>query len=114
MAFKILYLDDEPDLCEIMYYTLSSDEVEIETFQDDKIFMDKCNITKPDLVILDYRLVGTTGDEVAQKLAPDIPKILITGEINLKCTYNFDKILSKPFREEELMTAIDKIKKGGI
>jgi DNA-binding NtrC family response regulator len=110
MSFKIYYLDDEPDLCEILYYTLTSDEILVETFQDDLLLIERCELIKPDLVFLDYRLLGTTGEEVAMKLDPQIPKVLITGEINMKTDFSFVEIIKKPFKEEDLTKVINKIK----
>ncbi len=111
MTFRIYYLDDEPDLCENMAYALSSTEVTVETFLDAEFLISRCEEVKPDLVFIDYRLPGTTGDEVAQKLDPAIPKVLITGEFHVQTTYQFIVVLKKPVYKKELLALIAQVKK---
>ena len=111
MPFRVYYLDDEPDLCEIMADILSSTAVTVETFQDVASLLSRCEKVKPDLVFLDYRLPGTTGDEVAQKLDPTIPKVLITGDIQVQTTYQFIAVLEKPTKDKDLFALIAQVKK---
>ena len=111
MSFKIYYLDDEPDLCEIMSDRLNSNEIRVETFCDSASLLKRCEESKPDLFFLDFRLPGITGDEVAFKLDPAIPKVLITGEISPQTKYPFIAILSKTISKEGLLSLINKIKK---
>jgi CheY-like chemotaxis protein len=111
MPFKIYYLDDEPDLREIMSDMLSSNEVRVETFGDVSSLLSRCEIVKPDLFFLDYRLPGITGDDVAWKLDPGIPKVLITGDISLKTTYKFNAVLSKTISRKDILSLIETIKK---
>ena len=111
MPFIVYYLDDEPELCENLADILSSTEVIVETFQDVASLLSSCEKLKPDLLFLDYRLPGTTGDEVAQKLDPTIPKVLITGDIQLQTTYQFIECLEKPAQDKELFALIAQVKK---
>lgn len=110
MSFKIYYLDDEPDLCEIMTDRLSTDEISVETFQEATSLLSRCEKINPDLFFLDYRLPGTTGDEVAKKLDPTIPKVLITGEISVQTTYKFTAVLSKSISKKDLLSLVESIK----
>jgi FixJ family two-component response regulator len=110
MSLKVYYLDDEPDLCENLADILSSPEVTVETFQDAASLVSRCEKFKPDLIFLDYRLPGTTGDEVAQKLEPSIPKILITGDIHVQTNYQFVAVLPKPTQIKHLHAAIEHAK----
>lgn len=107
----VFYLDDEPDLCENLSDILTSPEVTVETFQDVAALLNRCKITKPDLVFLDYRLPGVTGDDVAQKLDPAIPKVLITGDIQVKTMYPFFTILAKPTHSRDLFAVLEQVKK---
>lgn len=110
MPMIVYYLDDEPDLCENLHDILSSTEVVVETFQDVAALINTCKNIKPDLVFLDYRLPGITGDEVAQKLDPAILKVLITGDIQVKTTYSFFTVLAKPTQSKVLFDVVEQVK----
>lgn len=96
MLLRVVYLDDEPDLCEIFSDLFSSDNVQITTYSDPKIAIEEVNKNPPDIVFLDYRLPGTNGEKVAMEMKGSMRKFLVTGEINPQLTFNFEKILKKP------------------
>ncbi len=102
MSLKIIYLDDEPELLE-MFKDLYSEEFDIKTYSVPETAIAEIKTHPPDLLILDYRLPGTTGDLVALSLNQNIPKILITGDLNIKPESNFIKIFNKPYDFEELL-----------
>ncbi len=68
MPFKVIYLDDEPHLCEMFVDNFASGEVSVETFTDSEKAITAINASIPDLVFLDYRLPETTGEAVALRL----------------------------------------------
>lgn len=102
MQLKILYLDDEEALCELFFDEFSSPDIQVMTFTDPKKAMEEARTTAPDLMFLDYRLPGTTGDEIAQSMPPQIPKYLITGDNDVKTTYKFVAIFHKPMSTEDI------------
>ncbi len=106
MPINVFYLDDEEDLCEIFSDIFSSDDVKVTTFTDPKKIIETVKVNTPDMIFLDYRLPSTNGDEVAQKLTEGIPKYLITGEISVNTKYKFNKIFSKPYKNDEIMKVI--------
>ena len=65
-----------------------------------------------DIVFTDFGMPEMTGAELAQKLKdndPDLPVILLTGYTETETAINeVDGILSKPFKRDELETAIRK------
>ena len=99
---KIVYIDDEIDLCEMFSDLFSSPETEIKTYIDPQVAINEISSNPPDLIFLDYRLPGITGDEVAKKLNNNIPKILITGDANIKTEYSFNKIYTKPYEFNDM------------
>ena len=111
MSLKIVYLDDEPDLCVIFRDIFSSEEVIIETYTESLKAIQGIKMDPPDLIFLDYRLPNITGDEVAMMLDKDIPKVLITGDINIKTDYSFLRIISKPFKIDEINELISSLVK---
>lgn len=109
--FKIIYLDDEKDLLELFAESLESNSRKIWTFSTPEGFLDRVNEIQPDLIFLDYRLPGITGDEIAKQLPPHIPCAMITGELDLRFAEgtNVKKIFHKPFRVEELEDYIQNV-----
>ncbi len=97
MPIKILYLDDEPDICAIFLEIFESDDLIINTFTNAQEAIKAASKENYDLIFLDYRLSNTNGDSVAQAMPNEIPKYLLTGELNVTTNYNFKKVLLKPF-----------------
>ncbi len=106
MQLRIVYLDDEPDLCINFKENFESPTIKIETFTDPQVAIQSINQNPPDLIFLDFRLPGTTGEVVAGELSPTIPKALITGDLTVKPSSKFSKVFSKPFDFSELETFI--------
>lgn len=97
MQLRIYYLDDEEALCENFVDYFASNDVSITTFVDPNAAIDAIKKNPPDLFFVDYRLPGTTGEEVAKTLDPKLPKILITGDISVKTEFKFEKVFPKPY-----------------
>lgn len=115
MQLKIYYLDDEKDLQEMFSDIFSSTECSVTTFSDPVAFVNFVESNPPDLVFLDYRLPNCTGDEIAMKINPAIPKVLITGDLEVKPQASFVAKFGKPFETEELEALIQsfyKLKKA--
>lgn len=102
MPLKIVYLDDEPHLCEMFVDNFASANVSIQTFTDPEKAVAAINDSVPDLVFLDYRLPETTGEAVAFRLSSGIPKVLLTGDLTVKANRNFVKVFHKPFDFAEM------------
>ena len=97
MLLKVLYLDDEPDLCEIFFDEFSSEEIQILTYTDFQKAIDSAKKNPPDVIFVDFRLPRTNGDLVAQAMPGQIPKYLITGEASPATDYKFAGVFGKPF-----------------
>lgn len=106
MPLKIYYLDDEEALCENFADYFSSPDSVVSTFTDPQKAVNEINKNPPDILFIDYRLPGTTGDEIAKSLDPKLPKYLVTGDISVKTDYNFIQIFSKPYDEAEIKKVI--------
>ncbi len=107
MQLNIYYLDDEEALCEIFVDYFASKEVNVTTFIDPKVAIDAIKKSPPDILFIDYRLPSTTGDELAKRMAADIPKYLITGDIGVKTEYKFKAVFNKPYKPEDIQQILD-------
>jgi FixJ family two-component response regulator len=103
---SVYYLDDEKDLLEMFADSFASPEVSVKIFIDPSALISECIQNPPDLLFLDYRMPTTNGDLVAQKLSPQIPKYLITGDLQVSTIYPFIDIMHKPFDDEKISRAI--------
>jgi len=76
---KILLVDDEDDILEVLRYNLEKEGFLIETASDGIEAIEKANSFNPDLIILDIMKPGMDGIEVCQKLRtnPKFQKTLI-------------------------------------
>lgn len=96
MPLKVFYLDDERDLTDIFAEAFASPQIQVITENDPEKAVETIRKSPPDLIFLDYQLPNTNAIEVAQKIDPKIPKVLITGNFNVS-PMGFARIFGKPF-----------------
>lgn len=116
MPLNIVYLDDEVELCSIFAEIFNSPDVCVTTFSEHETAIKHIQTATPDLIFVDFRLSGTTGDQVALRLDPNIPKVLVTGDLNVRTIYQFNRIFNKPFDIKDVhdfITGFSKIKVAG-
>lgn len=68
---KILCVDDEPDILEILKYNLSNKGYQISTAKDGKIAVKKAKETNPNLIIIDIMMPNMDGIEACEILRSD-------------------------------------------
>ena len=111
VSLKIYYLDDEPDLLEAFQDTFADQNTEVITFESAPDLLAAVAQSVPQLVILDFRLHRTTGDQVAKDLPPELPKILVTGDLQVKLESKFDTIIEKPWKEAQVREVLERYRK---
>ena len=99
---NVVYIDDEPDFCILFRELFENDDYNISTFIDCTTACKSIFENKPDLIFIDYRMPKTNGDIVSASIDSKIPKVLITGELNINPTYPFYRILHKPYSHDEV------------
>ena len=68
---KILCVDDEPDILEILKYNLSNEGYKVSTAKDGKIAVKMVKDTHPNLVIMDIMMPNMDGIEACEILRAD-------------------------------------------
>ena len=114
---RILVVDDQPILCQLLCDQLQSDLHTVETAQSGSIALEKFRAAHFDLVITDHVMSGMTGEQLAlrmKEIHPETPVILLTGypgEANAgkKCGGIIDLVLQKPLSRAALRHAMAEV-----
>lgn len=112
---KILVVDDEEDLCEILQFNLESEGYEVDTANSAEEAMEK-NLNNYNLLILDVMMGGISGFKLADTLrknekTANLPIIFITAkdtENDMLTGFNIgaDDYISKPFSIREVTVRV--------
>ena len=70
-ATKILVVDDEPDILEILEYNLSREGFEVHTAPDGQAGIARAKELQPDLIVLDIMMPHMDGVQVCRQLRED-------------------------------------------
>lgn len=113
MGQKILVVDDEPAVTNLLVYNLRKAGYEVLTAADGRGALDLAFGSHPDLILLDLMLPGVDGLDVCRELrkAGDVPIIMVTAlgeEIDrvVGLELGADDYLTKPFSVRELLARI--------
>jgi DNA-binding response OmpR family regulator len=116
MASKILIVEDEPDIVELLVYNLDQAGFETEALFNGADALDRVKIEPPDLVLLDLLLPEVDGLEICRTLKRDpetasIPIIMLTAKgeaidriVGLEL--GADDYITKPFSPREVMLRV--------
>lgn len=116
MNDKILIVDDEPDIVDLVSYNLKKDGFRVTTASDGEQALNKIRKDKFDLVVLDLMLPGIQGVELCRMIRSDpktthTPIIMLTAKgeevdrvIGLES--GADDYMTKPFSSRELIARI--------
>lgn len=110
---KILIVDDDINICELLRLYLEKDGFEAEVVTDGLNALNAFNTVNPDLVLLDIMLPGMDGWQICREIrkTSQTPIIMLTAK-----TETFDKVLglelgaddyiAKPFETKEVVARI--------
>src|SRR5687767_10920494 len=112
---KILVVDDDLDILNIMSISLKDKGYEVEGTLNGDEAISRAERFKPDLIIMDIYLSGTNGKDICKKLkatkkTSSIPIILISASTQLKNTVRecgANGFLNKPFENADLFYGVD-------
>ena len=113
MNLRVLIVEDEKALAEILEYNFKKEGYAVDTASDGEIALDKIIFKAPDLIILDWMLPKLSGIELCRKVrstkkVKNIPIIMLTArgeeEDRLKgLEMGADDYVTKPFSINELL-----------
>ncbi len=111
---KILIIEDEPNIRELVLYNLQANGYEGIQAEDGIMGITMVHTEKPDLILLDIILPGKNGYDICRELRNEgnnTPIIMLTAkneEIDkvLGLEFGADDYISKPFGIRELMARI--------
>lgn len=110
---KVLIIEDEKSISDIIKFNLLKEEFEVETAFDGQEGLEKALDCKPDLVLLDVMLPLMDGFEVCRKIREEstVPILMLTAkeeEVDkvLGLELGADDYITKPFGMRELVARI--------
>ena len=114
MTGRVLVVDDDPGILEVVAYSLTSEGFEVETARDGATALEQAMEDTHDLVILDLMLPGLSGTEVCRRLRAErrtVPILMLTAkdaELDrvLGLELGADDYVTKPFSQAELLSRV--------
>jgi two-component system phosphate regulon response regulator PhoB len=113
MTKRILVVDDEPDLLELVRINLDQAGYQVDTAASGSEALEQLGRAKPDLVILDLMLPDHSGTEICRMIRADpglsdLPVIMLTArsdEVDRVVGFELgaDDYVTKPFSPRELV-----------
>jgi DNA-binding response OmpR family regulator len=108
---KILVVDDDPNICDLLRIRLEANGYEVTTASNGVLAYVKANDEKPDLIILDVAMPTMDGLKFVQATRwqtemKDIPILILTARLNTKELFDslgIAHFLTKPFESKELL-----------
>lgn len=111
---KILIIEDEPNIIELVGYNLKNSGYDYISAEDGLMGITLVHKEKPDLILLDLMLPGKNGHEICRELREEgnkTPIIMLTAKSDevdkiLGLEFGADDYITKPFSVRELMARI--------
>lgn len=118
MKRKILIIEDEKELAQVLYDTFSQEDFEVIKAFDGEIGVDKFYEEKPDLILLDINLPKKLGWKVCKEIrkTSNVPIIMMTARDSDADEYTglsigADDYITKPFNLKILLLKVKKLLK---
>jgi DNA-binding response OmpR family regulator len=118
MSKRILVIDDDEDILEILHIVLAEEGYDV-VLSNTGEAAEHIRIIHPDLILLDVRIEGSakSGDEICAELKMQyadekMPIVLLSAETNLEVLANecgADLFIPKPFDIYQLLKQVQKL-----
>lgn len=116
MPVRILIVDDDPDIRDVLKLTLAEENYSVLEAEDGEQALKIINSKPLDLILLDYKIPKIDGRQVVQRVKSDLllrhlPIIMVSGKRELKDKVDgldagADDYITKPFEPKELLAHI--------
>jgi DNA-binding response OmpR family regulator len=117
---RVLYIEDEPDIIELVRLILSQQGYQVDGASGGRAGLDAVHQAPPDLILLDLMMADMDGWEVYRLLQADaktrtIPVIVITAKweefdrVRGLHVAQVDDYLQKPFSAKDLIGSIERV-----
>lgn len=113
LAARVLVVDDDTELCELLEEYLTEEGFQVETVHDGAQGLDRATSGEHGLVVLDVMLPGLNGFELLQRLRArsPVPVVMLTARGQdvdriVGIEMGADDYLAKPFNPRELVARI--------
>ena len=120
-AYRVLVVDDDPDMASFLARLLGSEGMDVEIAADGAAALRRVSAAPPDLVLLDVMMPGASGFDVCRQLKGDeatalIPVVLVTSLEDSESRVRgieagADDFLSKPVKREELVARVKTLRR---
>jgi len=120
-AFRVLVVDDDPDMAQFLVRLLQRQGMQTETAQDGESAQRSIATAPPDLVLLDVLLPSASGFDICRQLKRSevtalIPVVLVTALEDQDSRVRgieagADDFLHKPVRREELLARVNTLRR---
>ncbi|MEX2489822.1 MAG: response regulator [Pseudomonadales bacterium] len=120
---KVVVIEDEPDIVEVMSYNLKREGFQVSTCVRGDEGLNLVRNTSPALIILDLMLPGIDGLSICQQLkndpiTRDIPIIIVSAkgeesDVVIGLGLGADDYLAKPFSPRELLARVKAVLRRG-
>ena len=119
MAKKILIIDDEPEIVELIGNRLRANQFDVATASDGLQGLERAKNNKPDLIILDVGMPNMDGYTFIQEFKKidelrNIPIVVLTAKTHVQSLFKAEGITDcflKPFDTVHLLSRIKDILK---
>ena len=114
MLKRILVLDDNMDILEVVHEVLTYEQFEVKSTSDSTSIVTVAEEYNPDLIILDYKLMDTNGGEICRAIkshkqlhkTPVIIFSAYTTNVNF-FSFGCDAVIAKPFDLTDLIGTVN-------
>ena len=116
MASRVLLVEDEPDIRDLVVLHLRRDGYEVSTAESGEAALAQVRQAPPDLVVLDLMLPAMSGLEVCRRLRQDrltasLPIVMLTAKADevdrvVGLELGADDYVVKPFSPKELLARV--------
>jgi two-component system, NtrC family, sensor kinase len=117
--WKVLLIDDEEDIRDVLGVTLRDSGYEVDSAPDGETGISRCEDNPPHIVITDVRMPGMNGIEVLETVKRKHPRMEVIvatafGDMDLAVRalqLNASDFITKPINVEALLVAMERAKK---